>query len=105
MYEIQHVVNGHDIKGLTETLSSAFDLDIDIHEVFIGKDKVFLKRYSGLVFIVHKSLKYQFTKTDLGLWLKVPLEAIDYWFGLYFIPGDARGTRMLKISKKSKMMF
>ena len=50
MYEIQHVVNDHDIKGLTETLSNAFDLDIDTHEVFTGKDKLFLKGYRGLSF-------------------------------------------------------
>ena len=64
--------------GLTETLSNAFDLDIDTHEVFTGEDKLVLKRYRGLAFIVRKSLKYQVTETDLGLWLKVQLEAIDY---------------------------
>ena len=36
----------------------------------------------------NKLLNYQFTETDLGLSLKVQLEAIDYWFGLYYVPGE-----------------
>ena len=64
MYEIQHVVNGHDIKGLTETLSNANDFDIDTHELFTGKNKMLLKGYRGLAFVVrNKSLKYQLNGT------------------------------------------
>ena len=77
MHEFQHVVNGHDIIGLTETLSNAFDLNIDTHEVLTGNDKLILKGYSGLASVVRKSLNYQFTEIDLALWLKVQLEAID----------------------------
>ena len=86
MCEIQHVVKGHDIIGLTETLSNAFELDIDTHENSTGKDKFFLEGYKGLAFVVRKSLKYQLTETDLGLWLKVQLDAIDYYLGLYLCP-------------------
>ena len=55
MHEIQHVVNGHDILGLTETLSNALDLNKDTHEAFIGNDELILEGYRGLV-IVRKSL-------------------------------------------------
>ena len=76
MHEIQHVGNSHDITGLIETLSNAFDLNIDTQEVFTANDKLILKGYKGLAFIVRKSLKLQFSEIDLGLCLPVQLEAI-----------------------------
>ena len=88
MHEIQHIVSGLNIIGFTETLPNAIDLNIDTHEVFTGNDKLILKEYRGPAFIVRKSFKYEFTETDLGLWLKVELEATDYWFRLYYLPGE-----------------
>ena len=88
MCEIPFVVNGHDIIELTDALYDAFDIGIDTYEVFTGKEQLFLKGYRGLAFIVRKSLKYQFTETDLVLWLKVQLDAIDYSFGLNYVPGE-----------------
>ena len=102
MHEIQHIVNGHDMLGITETLSNAFDFNIDTHEVFTGNDKLILKGYRGLPFIGRKSLKYQFTETDLGIWLKVELEGIDYWFGLYYLPGES--SRHWDVEKIEKVL-
>ena len=58
MHKIKRLVNGHGIVGLTEILFNAIDFDIDTHEVFTGKDKLFQKGYRGLAFIVRRSLKY-----------------------------------------------
>ena len=59
-----------------------------------------------LAFIVRKSLKYQLTDTDLGLWLKVLLETIDYWFGLYYVLDEcSRYWDVESFEKKPKRSF
>ena len=44
--EIYNVVTEHDVIGLTETLSNAFDFEnLKTHEVFSGSDKLNLKGF------------------------------------------------------------
>ena len=85
--EIYNVVTEHDIIGLTETLSNAFDFEnLKTHEVFSGNDKLKLKGFRGLALVVRKSLKYSFSETNLGLWVHVEIGGNNFSIGLYYAP-------------------
>ena len=88
--EIQKVVRANDIIGLTETLSNAFDAnEFPDHDVFTGLDKLKIHGYRGLAFMVRKSLKHEFNETNLGLWLNLRIDCIDYSIGLYYVPCES----------------
>ena len=104
--EIQKVVRANDIIGLTETLSNAFDAnEFPDHDVFTGLDKLKIHGYRGLAFMVRKSLKHEFNETNLGLWLNLRIDCIDYSIGLIMSPVKARGTGGLIISRKFRTMY
>ena len=85
--EIYNVVTEHDVIGLTETLSNAFDFEnLKTHEVFSGSDKFNPKGFRGLALVVRKSLKYKFSETDLGLWVHVEIGGYNFSIGLYYAP-------------------
>ena len=79
-----------DIVGLTETLTNVFDAEeFNEHQTFTGTDKSKLKGFRGLAFLIRKSLKYHFTESNLGLWLDVNFNCVDYSIGLYCIPCES----------------
>ena len=88
--EIQRVVSANDLVGLTQTLTNVFDAEeFNEHEPFAGTDKSKLKGFRGLAFLRRKSLKYHFTEGNLGLWLDVNFNCVDYSIGLYYIPCES----------------
>ena len=88
--KFQQVVSANDIVGLTETLTNVFDAEeFNEDETFTGTDKSKLKGFRGLAFLIRKSLKHHFTKSNLGLWLDVNINCVDYSIGLYHIPCES----------------
>ena len=88
--EIQRVVSANDIVGRTETLTNVFHAEeFNEHETFTGTDKSKLKCFRGPAFLIRKSLKYRFTERNLGLWLDVNFNCVDYSIGFYYIPCES----------------
>ena len=56
---------------------------------FLPEKKLLLKGYRGLALFVRKSLDFDFTETDKGLWLKIGGDITDYALGLYYVPCES----------------